>query len=84
MLLCKHLYQWSFKETEERVKDSLVLRWFCRLGLHPAPTTRSMSQAVGQVSAVELEALANRVEQARERAQTSEGRLRPTYRQRWR
>src|SRR5713226_1771450 len=31
MLLCKHLYQWSFKETEERVKDSLVLRWFCRV-----------------------------------------------------
>lgn len=26
MLICKHLYQWSFKETEERVKDSLVLR----------------------------------------------------------
>jgi transposase, IS5 family len=42
MLLCKHLYQWSFKETEERVKDSLVLRWFCRVYFARVPdeTTR--------------------------------------------
>jgi IS5 family transposase len=31
MLLCKHLYQWGYRETEERVKDSLVLRWFSRV-----------------------------------------------------
>jgi len=84
MLLVQHLYTWSEQETAEQLEDSLVLRWFCRLGMHPAPTTRSMSQAAGQVSAVELEALANQVEQASERAQKSEGRLRPTYRQRWR
>lgn len=84
MLLIQHLYTWSEQETAEQVEDSLVLRWFCRLGMHPAPTTRSMSQAAGHVSAVELEALAKRVEQARERAQQSEGCLRPTYRQRWR
>ena len=42
MLLCKHLYGWSFKETEERVKDSLVLRWFCRVYFEQVPdeTTR--------------------------------------------
>jgi IS5 family transposase len=27
MLICKQLYQWSYRQTEERVKDSLVLRW---------------------------------------------------------
>src|SRR5512135_937331 len=37
MLLCKHLYQWSFKETEERVKDSLVLRWFSRVYFEQVP-----------------------------------------------
>src|SRR5690348_17076132 len=37
MILCKHLYQWSFKETEERVKDSLVLRWFCRIYFERVP-----------------------------------------------
>jgi len=84
MVLIQHLYTWSEQETAEQVEDSLVLRWFCRLGMHPAPTTRSMSQAAGQVSVVDLAALENRVEQARERAHQSEGRLRPTYRQRWR
>jgi IS5 family transposase len=27
MLILKHLYQWSYKECEGRVADSLVLRW---------------------------------------------------------
>src|SRR5258708_31856170 len=31
MLLVKHLYHWSYQETMERVGDSLVLRWFCRI-----------------------------------------------------
>jgi IS5 family transposase len=84
MLLVQHLYTWSEQETAEQVEDSLVLRWFCRLGMQQAPTAKSVSQAAGQVSAAELEALANRVEQASERAKSSEGRLRPTYRQRWR
>lgn len=37
MLLCKHLYQWSFQETEDRVNDSLVLRWFCRVYFEHVP-----------------------------------------------
>src|SRR5260221_4764753 len=84
MLLVQHLYTWSEQETAEQLEDSLVLRWFCRLGMHPAPTTRSMSQAAGQLSAVRLEALANRVEQAREPSRYKKGRLHPTYSQRWR
>jgi transposase, IS5 family len=31
LLVVKHLYGWSFEETERRVTDSLVLRWFCRV-----------------------------------------------------
>jgi transposase, IS5 family len=34
MLILKHLYQWSYKEIEGRVDDSLVLRWFCRVAFH--------------------------------------------------
>ncbi len=37
MLILKHLYQWSYKETEGRVKDSLVLRWFCRVAFYAVP-----------------------------------------------
>src|SRR5713226_3305635 len=84
LLLVKYLYDWSEQQIAEQGEDSLVLRWFCRLGLQPAPAISSVSQAAGLVSVTELEALANRVEQARERAKESEGRLRPTYRQRWR
>jgi IS5 family transposase len=84
MLLVKYLYGWSEQQTAEQVADSLVLRWFCRLGMQPAPSAKSVRQGLDQVSVVELEALANRVEQATERAKTSEGRLRPTYRERWR
>ncbi len=31
MLICKHLHQWSYQETEEQVDQNLILRWFCRL-----------------------------------------------------
>jgi transposase, IS5 family len=84
MLLVKHLYAWSEQQTAEQVQDSLVLRWFCRLGMQPAPTARSVSQGAAQVPVATLEALANRVEQATERAKSSAGRLRPLHRQRWR
>jgi len=84
LLLVKHLYDWSDQQIAEQVQDSLVLRWFSRLGLQLAPTISSVRQAAGHVSVAELEALANRVKQANERAQKSEGRRRPTYRQRWR
>jgi len=38
MLLCKHLYGWSYEQTRERVADSLVLRWFCRVYFQEVPT----------------------------------------------
>src|SRR5215472_16358051 len=37
MLILKHLYQWSYQELEGRVKDSLVLRWFCWVAFHTVP-----------------------------------------------
>src|SRR6266849_1702544 len=37
MLLLKHLYGWSYQETEDRVDESLVLRWFSRLFWEPTP-----------------------------------------------
>ena len=84
MLLVKHVYGWSEQQTAEQVADSLVLRWFCRLGTQSAPSSESVKLGLDQVSVRELEVLANLVEQANERAQKSEGRLRQTYRQRWR
>src|SRR5579885_3589628 len=42
MLILKHLYQWSYKETEKRVADSLVLRWFCRVYFAPVPDATTL------------------------------------------
>jgi hypothetical protein len=84
MLLVAYLYEWSVQQTVEQVEDNLLLRWFCRLGWQPAPSSRTFSRWAGKVSTATLEALAMRVERGVERAKESKGRLRPTYRQRWR
>lgn len=31
LLICKHLYQWSYQQTRDEVDRDLVLRWFCRV-----------------------------------------------------
>ncbi len=37
MIIVKHLYGWSYDETEYNVSDSLVLRQFCRIYLNAVP-----------------------------------------------
>jgi transposase, IS5 family len=37
MLVVKHLYGWSYEQTEQWVNDSLVLRQFCRVYLERVP-----------------------------------------------
>src|SRR5947209_1851856 len=37
LLVVKHLYQWSFQETEYFVHDSLTLRQFCRVYWEAVP-----------------------------------------------
>jgi IS5 family transposase len=37
MLVVKHLYGWSYAQTEQWVGDSLVLRQFCRVYWQPVP-----------------------------------------------
>lgn len=37
MLVVKHLYGWSYEQTEQWVSDSLVLRQFCRIYLEKVP-----------------------------------------------
>jgi transposase, IS5 family len=42
LLVVKHLYSWSYQETEERVADSLVLRWFCRVYFRRVPDATTL------------------------------------------
>lgn len=41
-LAVKHLYDWSYEDTFQFVNDSLVLRWFCRVYLHPVCTDKTL------------------------------------------
>ena len=61
LLICKHLYQWSYKETEERVKDSLVLRWFCRVYFARVPDETTVLRWLRTLRPETLHALNDRV-----------------------
>ncbi|GHO77288.1 hypothetical protein KSD_50590 [Ktedonobacter sp. SOSP1-85] len=74
MLLCKHLYQWSFKETEERVKDSLVLRWFCRVYFARVPDETTLLRWLRTLRPETLHALNDRVVELAKQAKVTKGR----------
>lgn len=54
MLVVRRLYNWSFEQTEKRVKDSLVLRWFCRVYFESVPDDTTLIRWAGQVQAETL------------------------------
>src|SRR5260370_16198368 len=74
MLLCKHLYQWSFKETEERVKDSLVLRWFARVYFARVPDETTLLRWLHTLRPETLHALNDRVIMLATQAKVTTGR----------
>jgi IS5 family transposase len=54
MLVVRRLYGWSYAETEKRVKDSLVLRWFCRVYFAGVPDDTTLIRWAGLVQAETL------------------------------
>jgi transposase, IS5 family len=44
LLVVKHLYGWSYRQTEQWVGDSLVLRQFCRVYLQPVPDATTLGR----------------------------------------
>lgn len=61
MLTVKRLYGWSYQETENRVRDSLVLRQFCRVYLEGVPEDTTLIRWAGQVQPETLEAFNRRI-----------------------
>jgi transposase, IS5 family len=55
------LYAWSYEETVERVADSLVLRWFCRVYFHPVPTKTTLLRWAATIQPATLHTLVDRV-----------------------
>src|SRR5438034_1289208 len=74
MLICKHLYGWSFQETEERVKDSLVLRWFCRVYFNQVPDDTTLIRWAQTIRPETVHALNDRVVHLATKARVTKGR----------
>lgn len=60
LLVVQHLYAWSYAETVQRVADSLVLRWFCRLYFHHVPTKTTLLRWAATIRPATLHALVDR------------------------
>ena len=61
MLVVKHLYGWSYEQTEYFVNDSLVLRQFCRLYLEPVPDDTTLLRWANLIQPGTLHRLLDRV-----------------------
>lgn len=74
MLICKHLYQWSYQETVTRVTDSLVLRWFCRVYFERVPNETTLLRWQQTLRPETLHALNDRVVALAKQAKVTKGR----------
>ena len=74
MLLLKHLYGWSYQETEDRVDESLVLRWFSRLFWEPTPDDTTLIRWANTLQPETLHALNERVVELARQAKVTQGR----------
>jgi len=61
MLMVKHLYKLSYEQTERQVKDSLALRWFCRVYFEAVPDDTTLIRWANLVQAQTLQAFNERV-----------------------
>jgi transposase, IS5 family len=60
LLVVQHLYTWSYAETVERVADSLVLRWFCRIYFRRVPNKATLLRWAQTIRPATLQALIDR------------------------
>jgi len=74
MLTVKRLYAWSYAETEKRVKDSLVLRMFCRAYFEKVPDDTTLIRWANQVKPETLEKYNQRVSQIAQDLKVTKGR----------
>lgn len=61
MLVVKHLYKLSYEKTEKVVKDSLVLRRFCRIYFEDVPDDTTLIRWANHIKPETLKALHKRV-----------------------
>jgi IS5 family transposase len=74
MLVVKHLYGWSYEQTEQWVNDSLVLRQFCRVYLEKVPDDTTLIRWARLIQPTTLHGLLDHVVALARRLQVTKGR----------
>ena len=74
LLVVKHLYAWSYQETVERVAESLVLRWFCRVYFRRVPAATTLLRWAQTIRPETVHLLNDRVAQLAAQARVTRAR----------
>jgi IS5 family transposase len=74
LLICKHLYQWSYQQTRDEVDRDLVLRWFCRVYWADVPDETTLIRWANTLRLETLHTLNDRVVQLAVQAKVTKGR----------
>jgi IS5 family transposase len=74
LLVVKHLYGWSYEQTEQFVNDSVVLRQFCRLYLAPVPDDTTLVRWANLIQPATLHRLLDRVTELARARKVTRGR----------
>ncbi len=74
LLVVPHRYAWSSRETVDRVADSLVLRWLCRIYFQRVPTKTTLLRWAATIQPETLQALMDRAARLARQAQVTRAR----------
>jgi len=74
LLVVKHLYNWSYRETVRFVADSLVLRWFCRIYFQAVPDASTLDRWAKTIRPDSMQSLNDRVVELARHAKVTKGR----------
>ena len=74
MLVVKRLYSYSYAETERVVRDSLSLRWFCRVYLNNVPDEKTLIRWANVIQPKTLEKFNERIMQLAVERKVTQGR----------
>ena len=74
MLVVKHLYNWSYEQTESFVADSITLRQFCRIYLNSVPDDTVLIKWANLIQPETLQRLLAHIVQMARRLKVTRGR----------
>mgnify|MGYP001353041627 CR=1 FL=1 len=74
MLVVKRVYRWSYEDAEHFVRDSLVLRQFCRVYLEAVPDDTTLNRWANLIGPGTLEEVHERVVQLARQLRVTRGR----------